>query len=178
MSQNQKVNKGIAYIDKGLLVIALICLIISVIGAVASVFFRYVMDLSFQMIEEICRYSIIYGVFAYIGPLIKQKEHLKMSILQDHLKGKVKLYNDLLISVLLSATFAYLLWSSIVWTNSLLAINMLTASGTMLMFVPAFAIPIGMFLGCLYSILQVINDITEIRQYVKSETFIDTNIES
>ncbi|MBM4763666.1 TRAP transporter small permease subunit [Bacillus sp. B15-48] len=75
-------------LDKSLLLISVSCLAISILGAIIAVFLRYVLGISLQTIEEICRYAIIYGVFAYIGPLILKNEHLKMDILKDMLKGK------------------------------------------------------------------------------------------
>jgi len=142
-----------------------LCLIISVVGAVLSVFLRYFLDTSFQIIEEICRYSIIYGAFLYLGPLIKTNEHLKMSILSDYMKGKVKHVNDLFISMILFASFIFLLWSAIIWVNSLLVMEMKTVSGSMLLFIPTLAIPIGMFLGCIYALQQMILEFHILRHY-------------
>ncbi|MBU8906231.1 TRAP transporter small permease [Desertibacillus haloalkaliphilus] len=176
MENIEKIERSTKYLDKSLLVISLVCLIISVVGAVLSVFFRYMLGLSFQVIEEICRYAIIYGVFAYIGPLIKQNQHLKMSILKDLLKGKLKYINNLLISILLFASFVFLFWASTIWIISLLEMGVRTASGTMLMFIPTLSIPIGMFLGSIYSLLQIILDACRLRHHLKEEAEVDTDV--
>ncbi|WP_216829869.1 TRAP transporter small permease [Alkalihalobacterium elongatum] len=164
MDKLQKIDSSTRFLDKGLEITAIVCLIISVAGAVISVFSRYLLGMSFQVIEEICRYAIIYGAFAYIGPLVKRKEHLKMDILQGLLKNKVKKSNELLISVILFASFGFLCLSSIMWTISLLNMQVKTASGIMLMFIPALAIPIGMLLGCIYSFLQILQNFYKLRQ--------------
>ncbi len=168
MVKTNKVESSIRVLDKSLEVFSLFTVLISVTLAVFSVVFRYLFDISFQIIEEICRYSIIYGVFAYIGPLIKKNEHLKMDLIQNFLKGKVKHYNDLLISIILFASFVFICWSSVNWSISLLNMNLMTDSGIVLMFIPALAIPLGMFFSCIYSFLKIIEDFDKIRLY-KSE---------
>ncbi|MRG84872.1 TRAP transporter small permease [Salinibacillus xinjiangensis] len=178
MSKLQKVKASSRHLDNGLEMIALFCLLISVFGAIISVFLRYVFGISLQIVEEICRYTIIYGVFAYIGPLIKRNAHLKMDLLKNLLKGKMKYLNNLVISVILFASFIFLLWSSIIWTKSLFDMQITTVAGTMLMFIPALAIPMGMFLGCLYSMLQIVIDFLSFKQSQKLEetTSIDSGL--
>ncbi len=151
------------FLDKTLEYIAVACLIISVIGAFVGVILRYQFGVSYQVLEEICRYAIVYGVFAFIGPLIKKDEHLKMSLLQDSLKGKAKNIIDLFISILLFASFLFLFWAGIKWSMSLLEMKIMTLSGAMLMFIPAMAIVVGMLFGCIYSIFQIFKDIYLIR---------------
>ena len=158
MEKIKKLDSTTKYLDRGLETAALICLGISVVGAIINVVLRYVFDMSYQIIEEISRYAVIYGAFLYVGPLIKKGEHLKMDILQSFLKEKAKSVNNLLISILLFAAFVYLSWSSIIWTISLFTLKMTTVSGLMLMFIPALAIPIGMLLGALYAFIQILRD--------------------
>ncbi|WP_458413483.1 TRAP transporter small permease [Schinkia sp. CFF1] len=168
----KKIETSTRYLDRILEGTALICLGISVLGAVVNVFLRYVMDMSYQLIEEICRYAIIYGVFAYIGPLIKKGDHLKMDILQGLLKGKRKFVNEIFISILLFASFVFLFRSSFIWTASLLSMKVMTVSGIMLMYIPTLAIPIGMFLGCLYSAFQLIIDYRNLLHYKRSDDIV------
>ncbi|MDQ1001814.1 TRAP-type C4-dicarboxylate transport system permease small subunit [Neobacillus niacini] len=169
MEKLQKLDSATKHLDRGLEAAALICLVISVLGAIINVFLRYVLDMSYQIIEEICRYAIIYGAFLYVGPLIKKGDHLKMDILQGFLKGKSKSINNLLISILLFAAFVYLSWACIIWSLSLLSLNVMTVSGIMLMFIPALAIPIGMLLGSLYAFIQIIHDVYILRYYKTTE---------
>jgi TRAP-type C4-dicarboxylate transport system permease small subunit len=163
MENFEKISNVTQRLDKMLIFLALLCLCISAVGAVCTVALRYLFDISSQLIEEICRYTVIYGAFLYLGPLIKTNEHLKMSILTDYLKGKVKHINDLIISVIMFASFIFLLWSGIVWVKSLLDMGVTTVSGSMLLFIPTLAIPIGMLLGCIYSIFQILVDVYMIR---------------
>ncbi|MEH7276704.1 TRAP transporter small permease [Neobacillus vireti] len=169
-SPNQSLEKihetevSTGLLDKGLEFIALGCLIISVSLAIFGVIVRYFFGVSFGIIEEICRYSIIYGVFAYIGPLIKKNEHIKMDLMENILKGKALLVNDLIISIILSFSYAFLCWTGIQWVISLYQLGIMTSSGLMLMVIPAFAIPFGMFFGWVYSLQQIFIDINKIRR--------------
>lgn len=174
MEKLQKLDYATKRLDNGLERLALVCLGISVLGAVINVFLRYVLDMSYQLIEEICRYAIVYGAFLYVGPLIKKGDHLKMDILQGVLKGKTKAANQLFISILLFSAFVYLSYSSVIWVMSLYSLNVTTVSGIMLMFYPALAIPLGMILGSFYALLQIIHDYYQLR-YVKEEQA-DTNV--
>lgn len=158
MEKIKKIEASTNYLDKALEYIALVMLVISIVGAIINVVLRYIFGMSMEIIEEICRYSIIYGVFIYIGPLIKRNAHLKMSIITDYLPEKANKLNNLFISVLVFAAFIFLFWSSIMWTSSLLTVGVMTVSGSMLMFIPALSVPIGMLLGALYSLLQIVLD--------------------
>jgi TRAP-type C4-dicarboxylate transport system permease small subunit len=159
----QKIEAFTQKLDKWLENIAMVTLIISTVLAVLGVIMRYFFDTSLQILEEICRYSIIYGVFMYIGPLIKKAEHIKMDLMDSLLKGKVKILNELLISIITTFSYAFLFLSGIKWVVSLFEMNMMTTSGTMLMVIPTFSIPLGMFFGCLYSIQQIIINFYKIR---------------
>lgn len=159
MDKIQKIESSTRLLDKILEIIALACLIISVSLAIFGVIMRYFFDVSFEIVSELCRYFIIYGVFVYIGPLIKQNGHIKMDLIQGMVKGWVKKLISLIISILLFVSFAFLFWISVQWVNSLLQMNLMTSSGLMLTFIPALAIPIGMFFGCIYSFQQIIIDI-------------------
>lgn len=162
----RKNESSTSSLDKGLEFIALSSLIMSVSLSIIGVITRYFMGVSYDIIEELCRYSIIYGVFAYIGPLIKKNEHIKMDLLQNLLKDKrLKYINDLIINIILLLSFGFLFWSGIQWVNSLLQINLMTSTGSMLMFIPTLAIPLGMFFACIYSFQQIIVDFNKIRLY-------------
>lgn len=165
LNRLQKIDNITKHLDKTLIFLSLSLLCISAGAAVISVFLRYFFDVSLQIIEEICRFTIIYGAFLYLGPLIKTNEHLKMSILADYMKGRIKHLNDLFISIVLFAAFIFLLYSAIVWVNSLLSMNIKTVSGSMLLFVPTLSIPIGMLLGCIYSLQQIIRDFYLFRHF-------------
>ncbi|GIN92353.1 putative TRAP transporter small permease protein [Siminovitchia terrae] len=158
MNRIEKLENSTKFLDKALEVIAVFCLILSVVLAFVGVILRYQFGISYQILEEICRYAIVYGVFAYIGPLIKKNEHIKMSLLEDRLSRKSKHLVEFLIGIILFIAFVILFYAGIIWASSIYSMNLMTLSGEMLMVIPAFAIVAGMFFGCVYALLQMIID--------------------
>lgn len=148
---------------------AVACLVFSISISMMAVVARYFWGLSFGAVEELSVYLIIYGVFAYVGPLIIEGEHIKMDALTSKLKERNVHLNDLLISTIGVLSYAFLFWTGLKWVNSLLQMKLMTASGIFFMFVPTLAIPIGMFIGILYSIQQWIIDLKKVLSFSKSE---------
>lgn len=161
----EKVNvldNAIDTLDKVLEYFAIAMLGISVLLAFSNVIMRYAFGISYEILAEISTYTIVYGVFFYMGPLIRQNEHIKMSALHEILSEKVLVYIDLLINIVLALTFAFLIYGGYNWSFSLLGMNIKTLSGGMLLFIPALAILIGMIIGLFYSILEIIKGIKKI----------------
>lgn len=158
MNRIEKLENSTRLLDKALEVIAVFCLILSVVLAFVGVVLRYQFGISYQIMEEICRYAIVYGVFAYIGPLIKKNEHIKMSLLEDRLAGKSKHLVDVVIGIILFIAFAILFYAGVIWMSSIYNMELMTLSGEMLMVIPAFSIVAGMLFGCIYALLQLIID--------------------
>ena len=156
MYKIKQIENSTRILDRVLEYTAIIGLTISAALAFCAVVMRYLFGFSSIIVEEICRYSILYGVFAYIGPLVKKGEHLTMSMLTDRLTGKRKTVNSLIVNILLFVSFAYLCWSGFNWALSLYTMKVQTMSGSMPMVIPTFAIPLGMFFGAVYSLLEIV----------------------
>jgi len=163
MTLIKRMEASIRFLDKTLEYFAIFTITVSVLLAFAGVILRYQFGISYEILAEISTYAIVYGVFIYMGPLIKQNEHIKMTILQDLLKEKSKKYIDLFISLILFFSFLFLLYAGIGWISSLLEMKSKTLSGGMLLFIPALSIVIGMVFGLLYSTLEMCRTIFLIR---------------
>ncbi|MGO4888363.1 TRAP transporter small permease [Anaerobacillus sp. MEB173] len=163
MDKIDRIEKSTQMLDRILEYIAVFCLILSVVLSIFSITMRNFFNLSYGIVEELTRFFIIYGVFSYIGPLIKKNEHIKMDLIQKIIKARWKNIINLIISIILFCSFAFLLWNSIQWVYSLLQMRLKTSTGTMLMFVPTLAIPIGMLFGCVYSFIEIIKDTYKIK---------------
>lgn len=160
MSIINKLNDSTRYLDKLIEIIAVITILFSVALAFCGVVLRYLFGLSFEIITEACTYTIIYGVFLYIGPLIKYGEHIKMKLLNEMLGENSKTIVNVFISLLSLFSFSVLFYGSIYWSFSLLDMGARSLSGEILLFVPALAIFIGMLLGIIYSLLETIKNVT------------------
>lgn len=159
-----KIETFTNFLDKWLERVALFTLIISAVLGLLGVILRFFFGVSLQIIEELCRYSIIYGVLMYMGPLIKKAEHIRLDLLDNLIKGKLKMIIELNISLFLTISFGFLCLTGIQWVNSLFEMKAMTSSGIILMVIPTLSIPLGMFFGFLYSIQQVIIKFNKIRK--------------
>ncbi|NYE04273.1 TRAP-type C4-dicarboxylate transport system permease small subunit [Bacillus niacini] len=163
MNSIKRLESSTRVLDKILEVSSLSLLIISTILALFNIAMRFFFDTTYSLVEELCRYTIIYGTFMYLGPLIKKDEHIKMDFLNSVLKGRLLQINSLLINIILLASCAVLFWTGTQWVISLFQLGIKTTSGTMLLALPSLAVPIGMFFACVYSILLIIIDYRKIR---------------
>lgn len=162
MEKTTRLEKSIDILDKLLEYFAIVMIGCSVLLAFLSVILRYIFGISYEVLTEISIYTIVYGVFFYMGPLIRQNEHIKMSAIHEVLSGKVLSYIDLLINIILVLTFAFLIYGGYNWSFSLLEMKTKTLSGGMLLFIPALAVLVGMIIGLLYSLLEIIKSVKTI----------------
>lgn len=162
MEKTTRLEKSIGIVDKVLEYFAIVMIGCSVLLAFVSVVLRYIFGISYEVLTEISVYTIVYGVFFYMGPLIRQNEHIKMSALHEVLSKKVLSYVDLFINIILALVFAFLIYGGHSWSFSLLAMKSKTLSGGMLLFVPALAILVGMIIGLVYSLLEIVKGIKTI----------------
>ena len=134
------------------LVIALVCA--STMLACLSVVLRYGFASSFDLVEELCRYSIVYAVMLSFGPLITRNAHLSMSLLTDHMSPATQRYFDLVMHALLTAVLAFLFAGAFQWEASLHDMDLKTMSGVMSAWMPSAALPAGLLIATVYSALR------------------------
>ena len=163
MEKVDRIDRYTKLLDEILKYFSIFMIIISVTLAFLNMVFRYFFGISYEVWTEISTYSIIYGVFAYLGPLIKQGEHIKMDMLHEVLSKKVLNYLDVIINILLVASFVVLTYAGVLWVDSLIKINTKTLSGGIYLYIPALAVVIGMALGIIYASLEVVKSIRLIK---------------
>ncbi|MUV06093.1 TRAP transporter small permease subunit [Planococcaceae bacterium Storch 2/2-2] len=160
----QSIDKKTETLDKILTFLAVTALLVSVILAFVGVILRYQFGVSYQILEEICRYAIVYAVFIYMGPLIKKDEHIKMAFLDEKLTGKSGYMKNTILNVVLFLSLCVLSYASVKWFYSIYQMKLHTLSGEMLMVVPAFAIVIGMALSILYTFMEILKGVHLIKE--------------
>ncbi|SER82332.1 TRAP transporter small permease [Psychrobacillus sp. OK032] len=163
MDSIKRLESSTKLLDRILEITAMSLLVLSTVLAISNVVTRVYFDTTYPIVDEICRYSIIYGSFLYLGPLIKKDEHIKMDFLNNILKGRLLQVNNLIINVILFVSCVILFWTGTQWVLSSFQLGLKTTSGTMLMAIPSLAVPIGMFFGCIYSFLLIVMDYKKIR---------------
>ena len=169
MDSIKRLESSTRLLDKILEITSLSLLVTSTVLAISNVVMRVFFDTTYSLVEELCRYTIIYGTFMYLGPLIKKDEHIKMDLLKNILKGKLLQVNDLIINVILFVACVVLFWTGTQWVLSLFELGLKTTSGSMLIAIPSLAVPIGMCFACMYSFLLVILDYKKISLNVKED---------
>ena len=133
------------------------CLIwASALLAFASVVLRYLFGSSYGIVEELCRFSIVYAVLLYFGPLITRNAHLAMTVLTDLLPPRAHRWFDLVLSVLMAMLLAALLLAAWDWEAGLYAMGLATMSGEMKAWIPSAALPAGMALALLFTLFRVV----------------------
>ncbi|KAA8606721.1 hypothetical protein AL036_13405 [Salipiger aestuarii] len=136
--------------------IAVTLMWISASLAFISVVLRYLFGSSYGIVEELCRFSIVYAVLLYFGPLITRNAHLAMTIVTDLMPAWFHRYFDLVMTVLLALLLAVLLRAAWGWEAGLYAMNLDTMSGELKAWIPSAALPVGIALALLYTVFRVI----------------------
>lgn len=129
----------------------------SAILAFVSVVLRYAFDSSYALVEEMCRFCIVYAVLLYFGPLIMRNAHLRMTILTDALQGRAARAMNILLTVILFLLLCVMLYASIQWERGLINMGFTTMSGEMKAWVPSAALPIGVGIGLLYALFRLVH---------------------
>ncbi|HZW67546.1 MAG TPA: TRAP transporter small permease [Pseudogracilibacillus sp.] len=163
MEKVDRIDRYTKLLDEILKYFSIFMIIISVTLAFLNMVFRYFFGISYEVWTEISTYSIIYGVFAYLGPLIKQGEHIKMDMLHEVLSKKILTYLDVFINLLLVASFSVLTYAGVHWVDSLIQMNTKTLSGGIYLYIPALAVVIGMALGIVYASLELVKSVILIK---------------
>lgn len=131
-------------------------LIASTSIAVVSVVQRYAFRTSFSIVEELCRFSLVYGVLLAFGPLIVRNMHLSMAILVDLMPQRMRQLADLVVHLFLTVLLAFLFVAAWQWEMGLVAMGMLTMSGDMRAWIPSAALPLGIAIAFVYAALRVV----------------------
>ena len=124
--------------------------------AALGVVLRYLAGSSYDLLEELCRISIVYASLLYVGPLITRNAHLTMSFVTDQLSASGKRSFDLMLYIGVTLLIGWLLMAAWRWEMSIKAMGMQTMSGAMEAWIPSAALPMGLALALLYSVLRVL----------------------
>lgn len=135
--------------------VVVVLISLSTLLAFFGVVMRYGFGISYAIVEESCRYLIVYAVFLYFGQLIPRNAHLRMSILSDRLSPHRQRVMDILTYVVVATILAFLTQAAIQWEMGLYGMGILTMSGELRAYIPSAALPIGMGLGLLGSLFRI-----------------------
>ena len=149
-------QRGEMHLNRILRITVGLLILSSALLAFGSVIMRYSFGISYGLVEELCRYIIVYAVMLYFGPLITRNAHLTMSLLPDMLSITWRRRLDLGLHVLLSLLLLALTVAALQWEYGLYGMNLLTMSGDLRAYVPSAALPLGVGLALVYAVMRVI----------------------
>lgn len=145
--------------------IAGIFLVLTVVIVTLNIGMRYFFNAPIRSAEEIATICFIWSVFIGGASCYRQKMHMGIDILTQLLKGKIKLYIELLINIIVMAmngVFAYLSvifsYSSRLKPTAVLGISSIYVN---------FSLAVGFSLIFLYSIIEIIKTIKTIKNSKK-----------
>ena len=126
--------------------------------AFVSVFFRYVLNNSIVWSEEVIRFAFIWMFFLCMPEATRTGMHICLDVVPSHVKGKAKIFVDILIEVINNAFLFIVVFYGI----RLSLINMIQTSPALripygLIF---FALPTGAVLMIIFSIHRIYRILT------------------
>ncbi len=145
-----------AILTRALRAIVIVLILLSTGLALLGVVLRYGFGISYDLLAELARYFIVYAVLLYFGPLVTRNAHLSMSILPDMLSNRLRRYLDVLVQGLVSCLLMALSISAIQWELGLFDMGLRTMSGEMKAYIPSAALPVGVSIACLYTLLRTV----------------------
>ncbi|MCB1342869.1 MAG: TRAP transporter small permease [Pseudooceanicola sp.] len=157
----QGIRRVEASLNRVLAALAVLLFATSTALAFASVVMRYAFGSSYAIVEELCRFTIVYAVLLYFGPLITRNAHLRMTILTDALKGRAARVTDTLMTAVMLLLIGALFYASIRWEMGLVSMGVTTMSGEMKAWVPSAALPVGLALGVIYTLFRLVYVLTD-----------------
>lgn len=102
-TQSSGLLRALKGLDRGMSAVERLILIISTVVMVAiilaDIFSRNILAKSIFWAQELARYMMVLGVFFGCSVCVRQKAHLGIDILLEHVKGKLKLALEIVIAV-------------------------------------------------------------------------------
>lgn len=128
---------------------------------VALIFFqvlnRFILHIPAAWTEEMGRYNFVWlSLFGSVKAL-KERAHLSVDILVTNLKGRKKVFADIIVELLTLVFSVILLVTGYSYTISNIGVN--CEFGTFPIFIIYMAVPIVAFLLCVISLDQVVMNI-------------------
>lgn len=120
-----------------------------------GVFFRYVMNESLYWSDEVVRYLFVWLTFLGAGVAVKDKIHLRVTVLKDHLSGlwqkRVNRFNE----IIFIAFLVFLIIGGFIWVFEISG-SYSSALGLPLNWFFYAALPVTSIVALFYAIRQFI----------------------
>ena len=143
-------------VDRPLWWVCTVLLVMMTLLTVYAVSARYFLNIGYQVIDEICRYSFIAIVYLWGGPIYRTGGHLRLELTPLEFTGRKKNIHQLIISIIYCGTCCLFF----IWGISVTEISRILAEKSdsfifMIWWIHAI-VTLGMFLQVFYSFLEIL----------------------
>jgi len=153
---SQRINKIINWLDRPIWHVCWVILAGSTLLAAIVVVMRYVFNLGYIWLDEICRYSFITIVYLWAGPIDRIGGHLKLELLTSRLTERGKKIHSLLVNIFIFLTCIAIVY----WGTTLIELSMTLdeKSESFVFYVWCLhgVVALGMSLYAVYSFLEIL----------------------
>lgn len=141
-------------------IVAFVVLCIIVLLVNIGVFTRYFLGISYQWVDEVCRYLDIFIVLLMAAPLMWRGSHIKVDLFIAMMPERITRYVGTFNDVIMTALCTYITYYGIMWVKGTFASGMRTASSVFYVWQANLVVPVGMaaatFIGVVIVIYRII----------------------
>lgn len=160
----EKFKKIVDDADSLITFICIILLCVLTLMVFASVVLRVCFSISFQFMEELCRYTFIAFIMLMCGPVIWRETHINVDIVLKKLKGRPRKVLEILNTIMTLAVLIYIVGWSVPWISNIKRFGQLTSSQKFQLWKPNMLVPIGLGLAVLFAAALLIRQILEFKK--------------
>ena len=163
MNSLKKIGKVYNALEERILVLGLVA---STVIIFMQVIFRYVINQSISWSEEFCRYLFVWII--WLGTSIAEREHghLCIEIVSSKLKGKARLFQSLLVKVLVLAMCIFFIINGREVVQSMISRGKVAASMKWLqLWIVYLAIPVSQAVVAIRIVIEIVEDISNFKKY-------------
>jgi len=149
-------------LDKPLWPILLFAMAFATFLTFIAVCVRFVMGESGFWVEELCRFSFMCMVFVGAGPIVRKKEHIRMELFANMLKGKWAFFHSALINLVLCITCIFIFLWGIKTANISYILEETSDSFVFKIWYVHAMIACGMLLHAVYALLDGLRNVLQL----------------
>ena len=115
---------------------------------------RYVFGLSYEWVEESCRYLILSAVFLVSAPMVYQEKHITLDLISKNIKGRLRIIYNYFSTIYVSIiAICFTVWG----IELMLKFRFMQSfSLAFPMWIPYLTLPLGMIFMIFYSFIKII----------------------
>jgi TRAP-type C4-dicarboxylate transport system permease small subunit len=155
----KKIDAWVERVDGPIVAGGVIALSASASLLFAGVILRYFWGTTVDIIEELSANLVVWAVMFLGGPTFKLGSHVAMDFLAEKLKGKVRVFHQIFINIVLLMMCGLLVWKGIEVVQLVFQSGRTTISGELSLWYMMIPVPMGAFIFCFYLICEIAKNV-------------------